>query len=138
MFYLSKDLYVVLRDSDSEYVAEPDLQIFNDYDEACAEAERLTYLEVESWEKQNPERAEDDFRPSYLTYKVLPLNKAISNRIDYISESSYDEGLSSGNENAYNESYNQGYKDGEAEKDRVFDDGYQQGLEDGKQQSGAQ
>ena len=135
MFYLSKDLYVVLRDCDSEYVAEPDLQIFNDYDEACAEAERLTYLEVESWEKQNPERAEDDFRPYYLTYKVLPLNEAISNRIDYISESAYDGGVDSGRESGYEDGYDQGFKDGETGKEAAYDDGYQQGLEDGKQQS---
>ena len=119
MFYLSGDLYVVLRSCDNDCVPEPSLRIFNDYDEACSEAETLTFLEIDSWIQQNPERAKDNYRPDYLVYKVIPLTDAISDRINYVAESSYDEGLSSGNENGY-------------------DEGYQQGLEDGKQQSGAQ
>ena len=131
MFYLSKDLYVVLRDCDAEYVVDKDLEIYNDYDEACAEAERLTFLETEEWEKKNPEAAGGDWRPSYLTFGVLSLPDAIERRLSQVEESAYDSGSNSGYENGYDE----GFSEGESSKDQAYDDGYQQGLQDGKQQS---
>ena len=131
MFYLSKDLYVILRDSNPDIVADKDLEIYNDYDEACAEAERLTFLEVQEWEKKNPERLPGDYRPSYLTYHVLSLPDAIDNRLSQVEESAYDSGSNSGYENGYDE----GFSEGESSKDQAYDDGYQQGLQDGKQQS---
>ena len=131
MFYLSKDLYVVLRDSNPDIIADKDLEIYNDYDEACAEAERLTFLEVQEWEKKNPERLPGDYRPSYLTFHVLSLPEAIDNRLTQVEESAYDSGHNSGSESGYDD----GYKDAERSSEDSYNDGYQQGLQDGKQQS---
>jgi len=135
MFYLSEDLYVILRDYDTEYISDSDLEIYNDYDEAIAEAERLTSEETEEWLKKNPEKDGNDWRPSYLRFVVLPISDAIKRRLDVISESAYDDGVDSGRESGYEDGYVQGFKDGERDKEAAYDDGYQQGLEDGKQQS---
>ena len=132
MFYLSKDLYVVLRDSNPDIIADKDVEIYNDYDEACAEAERLTFLEVQEWEKKNP--TSSGYRPSYLIYHVLSLPDAIERRLSQVEESAYDSGSNSGYENGYDE----GFSEGEGSKDQAYDDGYQQGLQDGKQQSDTQ
>ena len=129
MFYLSKDLYVILRDSNPDIIADKDLEIYNDYDEACAEAESLTFLEVQEWEKKNP--TSSGYRPSYLIYHVLSLPDAIERRLSQVEESAYDSGSNSGYENGYDE----GFSEGESSKDQAYDDGYQQGLQDGKQQS---
>ena len=134
MFYLSKDLYVILRDSNPDIIADKDLEIYNDYDEACAEAERLTFLEVQEWEKKNPERLPGDYRPSYLTFSVLSLPDAIDNRLTQVEESAYDSGHNSGSESGYDD----GYKDAERSSEDSYNDGYQQGLQDGKQQSDTQ
>ena len=135
MFYLSKDLYVILRDYDTEYISDSDLEIYNDYDEAIAEAERLTSEETEEWLKKNPEKDPDDWRPSYLRFVVLPISDAIKRRLDTVSESAYDDGVDSGRESGYEDGYDQGFKDGERGVESAYDDGYERGLEDGKQQS---
>ena len=137
MFYLSKDLYVVLRDRDFDQISEESLEIYNDYDEACAEAEKLTFLEVEAWEKKNPDTP-TDWRPSYLQYQVYPIHDVVNGRIHEVEESAYESGHDSGHESGYDDGYNQGYKEAGHDRDTAYDEGYQQGLEDGKQQSGTE
>lgn len=137
MFYLSKDLYVVLRDRDFDQITEEDLEIYNDYDEACAEAERLTFLEVDAWEKKNPD-SPSEWRPFYLQYHVYAIHEVVSSRIHQVEESAYDSGYDSGSNSGYENGYDEGFKEGKGSTDEAYDDGYQQGLQDGKQQSGTE